>query len=565
YGDFPAWLGESFGNSRLSQLTDRRGECVFSACAHYRKCFIEKAQRKAKVADLVIANHALVMVQAATRRGEADLPTHYVFDEGHHLFDAADSAFCSHITGLEGLELRRWIRGGEESRRRGKGLKGRVEDLIIEDDEARRLLEQVITAARCLPADGWHGRIIDNNPFGPAEKFLSLTRQQVFARSDTRDNYHSLETPADHLIDGLLEAAEDFQAALGALVHPLKKLSTRLLKKLDEEAADLDSTMRARLDAVSRTLKRRAETLAEGWIPMLNSLKGERNATFVDWFELDRNQGRENDAGMYRHWVDPSLPFVETVIKPAHGVVITSATLRDRTENDNADVEWHAAEVRTGGAHMINTPRRQSLKSPFNYAAQSRIFIVNDMNKGSLDQLAAAYRELIMAASGGTLGIFTAISRLRGVHQRITDHMEQQHIPLFAQHVDPMNVSTLIDIFRDVENSCLLGTDAVRDGVDVPGQSLRLCVFDRVPWPRPTILHKARRERFGKQTYDDLITRLRLKQAYGRLIRSATDKGVFIMLDGAMPSRLLNAFPEDVIIERIGLAEAIQKTRGFLA
>ncbi|MBL4767438.1 MAG: ATP-dependent DNA helicase [Rhodobacteraceae bacterium] len=564
-GDFPAWLGESFGNSRLSQLTDRRGECVFSACAHYRKCFIEKAQRKAKTADLVIANHALVMVQSATRQGEADLPTRYVFDEGHHLFDAADSAFCSHITGQEGLELRRWIRGGEESRRRGKGLKGRVEDLIIEDDEARRLLEQVITAARCLPADGWHGRIIDDNAFGPAEKFLTLVRQQVFARSDTRDHYHSLETPADHLIDGLLAAAEDFQAALGALVHPLKKLSTRLLKKLDEEAADLDSTMRARLDAVSRTLKRRAETLAEGWIPMLNSLKGERNAAFVDWFELDRSQGRENDTGMYRHWVDPSLPFVETVLKPAHGVVITSATLRDRTESDNPDIEWHAAEVRTGAAHMVNPPRRQSLTSPFNYAEQSRVFIVNDMNKRNLDQLAAAYRELMIASGGGALGIFTAISRLRGVHQRLEQAMEDNHIPLYAQHVDPINVATLIDIFRQVETSCLLGTDAVRDGVDVPGASLRLCIFDKVPWPRPTILHKARRERFGKQTYDDLITRLRLKQAYGRLIRRQTDKGVFVMLDGAMPTRLLNAFPEDVVIERIGLAEAIRKTAEFLA
>ncbi|MBT7583362.1 MAG: ATP-dependent DNA helicase, partial [Kordiimonadaceae bacterium] len=58
-GDFPAWLGETFGAGRLSQLTDRRGECVYSACSHYKKCFIEKAQRKAKQANLVIANHAL--------------------------------------------------------------------------------------------------------------------------------------------------------------------------------------------------------------------------------------------------------------------------------------------------------------------------------------------------------------------------------------------------------------------------------------------------------------------------------------------------------------------------
>ncbi|PHZ84198.1 ATP-dependent DNA helicase [Paremcibacter congregatus] len=565
-GDFPAWLGENFGSGRLAQLTDRRGECVYSACAHYRRCFIERAQRKAKYADLVIANHALVMVQSATRKGDPDLPSRYVFDEGHHLFDAADSAFSAHLTGQEGLELRRWIRGAEESGRRGKGLKGRLEDLISDDDDARQALEQVISAARCLPADGWHNRLIDGAPFGPAEAFLSLTRQQTFARSDGRDQYHSLETPADHFVDGLLDTGAELFAALNNLVHPLKRLSATLLKKLDDEAADLDSSTRARLDSVSRTLTRRADIIAQGWLPMLESLKGEKQEGFVDWFELNRAQGRELDAGMHRHYVDPSQPFVETVLKPAHGVVITSATLRDRvSDSQNPDIEWHAAEVRTGAAHLISTPRRQSLKSPFNYAEQSRIFIVNDMNRRSLDQLAAAYRELMLASGGGALGIFTAISRLRGVHQRLSEPMEQNHIPLYAQHVDPINVSTLIDIFREVENSCLLGTDAVRDGVDVPGNSLRLCIFDKVPWPRPTILHKARRAKFGKQTYDDLITRLRLKQAYGRLIRRASDRGVFIMLDGATPTRLLSAFPEDVVIERIGLADAIRKTRDFLA
>ncbi len=569
-GDFPSWLAENFGGARFAQLTDRRGECVYSACAHYRKCFIEKAQRKAKTADLVIANHALVMVQSATRSGEMDLPTRYVFDEGHHLFDAADSAFSAHLTGQEGLELRRWIRGAEETRRRGKGLKGRVEDLISDDDDARRLLEQVITAARCLPAEGWHSRITDGSAFGPTEEFLSLVRTQILARSDGYDKYHSLETPATHLSPELLMAAEKLHAALEAFTQPLKKLSAALLKKLDDEAAELDSNMRARLESVSRTLKRRAETITDGWMPMLISLKGERNENFVDWFELDRIQGREIDTGLYRHWVDPSLPFVETVLKPAHGVVITSATLRDRTDNeqdikDTQDIEWHAAEVRTGAAHMINPARRQSLKSPFNYSEQSRIFIVNDMNKRDMDQLAAAYRELMIAAQGGALGIFTAISRLRAVHGRLEAAMEQSQIPLYAQHVDPINVSTLIDIFREVNDSCLLGTDAVRDGVDVPGSSLRLCVFDKVPWPRPTILHKARRQKFGKKTYDDLITRLRLKQAYGRLIRQQSDKGVFVMLDGATPSRLLNAFPEDVIIERIGLAEAIRKTKEFLS
>jgi ATP-dependent DNA helicase DinG len=84
-----------------------------------------------------------------------------------------------------------------------------------------------------------------------------------------------------------------------------------------------------------------------------------------------------------------------------------------------------------------------------------------------------------------------------------------------------------------------------------------------VPWPRPTILHKARRAHFGKG-YDDMLTRFKLKQAYGRLIRTAQDKGVFIMLDGALPTRLTSAFPDGVDIIRTGLKDALEITRLFL-
>ena len=90
-------------------LTDRRGECIYSACPHYRRCFIERAERAGREADLVIANHALVMINAARSRESA--PQRIVFDEGHHLFDAADSTFAVALTGQEAIELRRWIVG----------------------------------------------------------------------------------------------------------------------------------------------------------------------------------------------------------------------------------------------------------------------------------------------------------------------------------------------------------------------------------------------------------------------------------------------------------------------
>ena len=133
-----------------------------------------------------------------------------------------------------------------------------------------------------------------------------------------------------------------------------------------------------------------------------------------------------------------------------------------------------------------------------------------------------------------------------------------------AQHVDPLDTTTLVDIFRSETDACLLGTDAVRDGIDVPGESLRLIVFDRVPWPRPDILHKARRRVFGGGRYDDRLTRGKLRQAYGRLVRRADDRGVFVLLDPALPSRLTGAFPPGVQVERVGLAQAVEITRAFV-
>ena len=93
----------------------------------------------------------------------------------------------------------------------------------------------------------------------------------------------------------------------------------------------------------------------------------------------------------------------------------------------------------------------------------------------------------------------------------------------------------------------------------VPGRSLRLLVFDRVPWPRPDILHKARRVRFGGKGYDDGIARARIAQAFGRLIRRAGDSGQFVLLSGAVPSRFLSAFPPATPVRRVTLDEAIRR------
>ena len=334
------------------------------------------------------------------------------------------------------------------------------------------------------------------------------------------------------------------------------------MARLDAEADKLDSTTRNRIEAIARSLKHRGEDIVEAWRFMLATLPEGTPPEHADWFSVERIDGRDFDVGMHRHWVDPTLPFAEVVLNQSQGTLITSATLMDGSGDPDAD--WQAAEARTGAEHLAAPAIRSAVPSPFDYAGQTRVFVVNDVKKTEMEQVAAAYRVLFLAAGGGGLGLFTAIGRLRAAYRRLAAPLDAANIPLYAQHVDALNLATLVDIFRAEEDSCLLGTDAVRDGVDVPGRALRLIVFDRVPWPRPTIMHRARRKAFGARAYDDMITRLRLKQAYGRLVRRATDRGVFVLLDSRMPSRLAGAFPKGVEIERVGLAEAVAETARFL-
>jgi ATP-dependent DNA helicase DinG len=562
-GDLPGWLPDVIGRAQSLALADRRGECIHSACLHYRRCFIEKSVRRARRARIVVANHALVMVQAALGGlDDGNLPSRYVFDEGHHVFDAADGAFSIELSGREAVDLRRWLVGAEErGRSRARGLRRRLEDLVPGDAMLERALAAVTVAARVLPAEGFLARVIEGRPQGECEAFLTEARRQVLARAKGQEGY-SLETELRPASDGLRTAARALAQKLAAVEAPMRLLAERLARRLEDESSELDTGTRGRIEAAVRGLVRRGEVELGGWRRMLEELDEGARPEFVDWLALDRFDGHEVDIGLHRHWIDPTRPFAELVAKPAHGVLITSATLTDGSGDVVAD--WQAAEARTGARHLPRPAVRTRVPSPFDYAAQTRVFIVTDVKREDARQVAAAYRALFLAAGGGALGLFTAIARLRAVHALIAEPLEAAGLPLLAQHVDAIDTATLVDIFRAEEDACLLGTDAVRDGVDVPGRSLRLIVFDRVPWPRPDILHKARRDAFGGVRHDDSLTRLRLRQAFGRLVRRADDCGVFVLLDRMMPSRLLGAFPDGVPVERLGLADTVARTAAFL-
>ena len=557
-GDLPGWLPTLFRRAGATALTDRRGECVYAGCPHYRRCFIERSVRAAEGAELVIANHALVMLLAERRRAEGRPLDRIVFDEGHHLFDAADSTFAAILSGQEAIELRRWIIGPESrSRGRRRGLSARLSDVASYDDEGALAIEAAIEAARALPADGWLGRVAEDAPSGPIEALLAAVRATVFARASAQDAGYGLETEAAELEGALIEAAAPAAAALEALVRPLARLRQRLEALLEDGPDWLDGQARARVDGALSGLANRSRTLA-AWIALLARLGGPADPDFVDWLAVDRVEGRELDIGLHRRWLDPTRPLAETVLQPAQGLVVTSATLKGAGG-------WDHAEARSGAIHLDAPVRRFEAPSPFDYRTRSEVLIVTDLKRGDLPALAGAYGRLIEAAGGGALGLFTAIQRLKAVHARIADRLARGGLPLHAQHVDPIDTGTLVDIFRDDPRASLLGTDALRDGVDVPGDSLRLVIMEGVPWPRPTVLHAARRAAGGGSAFDDGIVRARLAQAFGRLIRRAEDSGLFVLLSAAMPSRLLDAFPDGVPIRRVPLDEAVKMVAARLS
>jgi ATP-dependent DNA helicase DinG len=229
-----------------------------------------------------------------------------VFDEGHHLFDAADSTFAIALSGQEAIEMRRWIVGPEgKSRGRRRGLAARLMDVASYDDEGGAALEQAIEAARALPSDGWLGRIAEGAPFGPIEALLAEVRGTVYARSRAQDAGYGLET----------ELAEPD----GALVARPRRRSKRW-----NRCKSRCRCLRAGSKRCSRTRptgsirrrghgsKARSTGLAGGarpcppGAPCWRRIGGPADPDFVDWLAVDRVDGREYDVAVNRRWLDPT-------------------------------------------------------------------------------------------------------------------------------------------------------------------------------------------------------------------------------------------------------------------
>jgi ATP-dependent DNA helicase DinG len=562
-GDLPGWLPVLVGAKATSQLADRRGECIHQSCPHYKRCFIERVNRDSRSATVVVANHALTLTQICDEDEEMrNLPKHLIFDEGHHLFEAADNAFSVIFSGQETAELKRWLIGDHTQKRlRRRGLNRRMINLVGETHPLWEYVPLIREAASFLPEPGWMDRIHKENPQGLLELFFNAIRHQVLSHADFPNSPYDLECSILPLNDSVEVLAKDISKALQDLYNHIDALKKDLLNLQKSD----DSGVKRNVASFVRSLETRILNPLSAWITLVRDLQDPPDERYVDWFGVTRTNGKDHDIGIWRHAIDPMHIFVEQVKEKAQTVIITSATLKP-AQGDN-EKNWLQAEQRLGGTSIRadqNHPLRIQITSPFNYAEQTKVILITDNDNTNINDVANSYATLFKASGGGALGLFTAINRLRTAYPIIAKQLVGTSMPLYAQHIDGLNTATLIDIFRAEEDACLLGTDALRDGIDVPGRALRLVVYDRIPWPRPHILHKARRQAFGARDYDLFLTSMRLRQSFGRLIRTADDRGVFVLLESALPSALYKAFPDGVVIEKLPLSSAINQIQGFL-
>ena len=361
-GDFPAWLADLVGRVRTRGLADRRGECIYSACRTITKCFVEKTIRRARRADIVIANHALVMIQAALGGvDDANMPTRYVFDEGHHVFDAADSAFSGHPVG------RRDARAAALAAGRAKAAASRARGLkraLRRPDRRRRpgrgsARSRRCATARALPGDGWLSRLAGDIRVGPTEAFLRWCAGRCWRAPTMPTTATASRRTRAPPVPGLVEAAQALDAALARLIEPIALLSKRLADELEDEADDLDTATRIRIEALVRSLARRGARQARR---LARHAAAPWRATtppeFVDWFvgrpasTAARSMSACTATGSTRPCRSP-----HRWSQPAHGVLVTSATLTDGT--GDADSDWRAAEVRTGARHLPELRARE--------------------------------------------------------------------------------------------------------------------------------------------------------------------------------------------------------------
>jgi len=499
--------------------------CTRLKCPHFDRCFVFAARRRAAEADVVVVNHHLLASDLAVRiasdnwQEAAVLPPYrrLVLDEAHHLEDVA----AHHLgTQVSMLGVQRLLGRLE---RNGRGLLptlaaelGTHTDLLgaaSRDLLTRTVLDALVAARR------W--------------------ADELFGRLARRLETEQAATPVLRLTDAFAADAvwrEGLDVALDNLLVAFSKLRDGVETIADRLSIDDPAEMRTRLIGELRGVVRRLDTAAEGLKATLQPV-GYRPAAgpTVRWME--RRGRRTPNLTLSAVPLDLAPVLKEALFDRVETVVLTSATLA-------AGGEFTFLEERLGlSLPPSRVTVREILPSPFDFGAQCVFGIPTDIPEPRDDEsghgaaVARVLLELAHASDGGIFALFTSHGALRRTADAIRG---QGHVgarwPLLVQGEGQRD--QLLRRFRDAGSAILLGTDSFWEGVDVPGRALRVLILAKLPFKVPSEpLTAARLERLTEAGVDGFshylvpLAALKLKQGFGRLIRTKSDVGAVVLLD----------------------------------
>jgi ATP-dependent DNA helicase DinG len=481
------------------QVSVSATECIgVQRCPFGSRCHSEHARELAGEADIVVTNHALLAIDAI--ENFTVLPEHdvVVIDEAHELVDRVTSVAAAELSDA-GVEA--------AARRCGKLVD---EKLISRLREAGTALERDLTD---VPA----GRL----DFLPETLGVSL--------ATVRDAAAACAAQLRASVGG--EQDMDRLTASRAAAASLEDVSSAAAEMLKAFAADIAS----RPDVVwldrppedaSRPVTLRVAPLDVGAL-LAERLFGRQTVTLTS-ATLSLGGSFEPLA---RQWGLP-LPGARPPA-PAETQEAGAADGDDRPPRHS--LEWTGLDV----------------GSPFDHPRSGILYIARHLPQPGRDGLPEAYltelRELITAAGGRTLGLFSSMRAARQAAAELREPLAQAGFPLLCQGED--STSLLVTKFAADEPTCLFGTISLWQGVDVPGRSLQLVVIDRIPFPRPDDPLASARQRTvaarggnGFMTVAAAQAALLLAQGAGRLLRTMSDRGVVAVLDPRLATARYGSF-----------------------
>lgn len=505
--------------------------CTRLRCSHFDRCFVFAARRTAAQADVVVVNHHLLMADLAVRRASqnwtesAVLPSYarLVIDEGHHLEDAASSHLASKASRRGILRLLSRLE------RKGRGLLptlemqlGRSHDLLSTAslDLVRVRLYGTTAAARQT-----------------TELLFDVLDQWMTRQSDTQVRLTDRFDDDPIWREGLSRALDDMLRELDSLSDGLILVRDRI--ETDEKRAEELATVLGELRGVIRRLESAGDALRSALRPTSDS--HER----IRWIEARGGGPLEESEGggreRLRHVGVASVPLDlapilrEDLFRRVETCIVTSATLAvgdgfgfiaSRLGLDQDDVE----------------PATAHLGSPFDFTTQAVLAIPTDMpmpgagDGAHLERTVEVAADLVRAAGGGVFLLFTSHRDVREAARLLRAAGIDRDWPLLVHGEDSRDA--ILRRFRAHGDAVLVGTASFWEGVDVPGRALRGLLLARIPFRVPsepiTAAHCEAIEAAGGDAFSDYMiphAALRLKQGFGRLIRSTTDRGAVVICD----------------------------------